>query len=52
MKNNFVKQGYNPSFINEHLERIRLLNRTDLITEKDTRQKSDTIPLVITYNQI
>ena len=38
MKNNFVKQGYHPSLINEHLERIRLLNRIDLITEKDTWQ--------------
>ena len=51
MKNNFVKQGYHPSLINEHLERISLLNRIDLITEKDTRQKSDRIPLVITYNR-
>ena len=36
MENDFVKQGYNPSLINEHLERISLLNRSDLITEKDT----------------
>ena len=26
MKNNFVKQGYHLLLINEHLERIRLLN--------------------------
>ena len=50
LKNNLVKQGYDPSLINEHLERIGLLNRIHLITERDTRQKSDRIPLVITYN--
>ena len=44
MKNNFVKQGYG-------LERIRLLNRVDLIRGKDTRRKSNGIPLVITYNR-
>ena len=44
MKNNFVKQGYD-------LERIRLLNRVDLIRGKDTRRKSNGIPLVITYNR-
>ena len=44
MKNNFAKQGYD-------LERIRLLNRVDLIRGKDTRQKSNRIPLVITYNR-
>ena len=48
MKNIFVKQGYHSSSINEHLERISLLNRVDLITEKYTRQKSDRIPYVIT----
>ena len=37
--------------INEHLERISPLNRIDLITEKDSQQKLDRIPLVITYNQ-
>ena len=46
MKNNFVKQVYHSSLINEHLEKISLLNRIDLITEKDTRQKSDRIHLV------
>ena len=51
MKNNFVKPGYLPSLTNEHLERISLLNRIDLITEKDTQQKSDRIPIVITYNR-
>ena len=51
MKSNFVKQGYHPSLITEHLERISLLNKIDLITEKDIRQKSDRIPLVITYNR-
>ena len=51
MKNKFVKQSYHPSLINEQLERISLLNRIDLITEKDTRQKSDRIHLVITNNQ-
>ena len=51
MKNKFVKQSYHPSLINEQLEKISLLNRIDLITEKDTRQKSDRIHLVITYNQ-
>ena len=35
MKNNIVTQGYHPSLINEHLKRIRILNRIDLITEKD-----------------
>ena len=49
MKNKFVKQSYHPSLINEQLEKISLLNRIDLITEKDTRQKSDRIHLVITY---
>ena len=52
MKNNFVKQGYHSSLINEHLERVSLLNRIDLITEKDTRQKSDRIPLVTDFYQI
>ena len=28
-----------------------ILDRIDLITEKDKRQKSDWIPLVITYNR-
>ena len=51
MKNNFVKHGSHPSLINGHLERISLLNRIDLIMVKDTRQKSDRIPLVITYNR-
>ena len=50
MKNNLVKQGYDPLLINGNLERISLLNRIDLITEKDTRKKSDRIPLVIIYN--
>ena len=36
MKNNFVKQGYHPSLIKEHRERISLLNKIDLIKEKDT----------------
>ena len=51
MKNNFVKQGCHLSLINEHLERISLFKRNDLITEKDTRQKLDRIPVVITYNR-
>ena len=51
MKNNFVKQGYHPSLINKHLERINLLDRIDLNTENDTQQKSGRIPLIITYNQ-
>ena len=51
MKNNFVKQGYHASLNNEHLERMSLLNRSDLITEKDTQQKSDRIPFVITCNR-
>ena len=51
MKNNFVKQGHHRSLINEYLERISLLNRIDLITGKDTRNKSDRIPLVIGYNK-
>ena len=51
MKNNFGKQGHHRSLINECLERISLLNRIDLITGKDTRNKSDRIPLVIGYNQ-
>ena len=32
IKKNFIKQGYRPSLINEHVERISLLNRIDLIT--------------------
>ena len=51
MENNLVKQGYQSLLTNEHLEKIRLLNRIDLIAEKDTQQKSDRIPLVIAYNQ-
>ena len=51
MENNFVKQWYHEALINEHLERINVLNRIDLLMEKDKRQKSDRIPLVITYNQ-
>ena len=51
MKNNFIKQGYHPSLINEHLESIILLNRSDFITDKDTGQKSDRIPLVIACNR-
>ena len=51
MKNNFVKQGYRPSLINERVKRISELNRIDLVTEKDARHKSDRIRLVITYNQ-
>ena len=51
MKNKFAKQENHPPLINEHLERINLLNRIVIITEKDTQQKSDRIPLVITYNQ-
>ena len=41
MKNNLIKQGYNPSLINDHLERISLLNRIDLVTEK-THDKNQT----------
>ena len=44
MKNNFEKQGYHSSLINEHLERISLLSRIDLFTEKDLRQKSGRMP--------
>ena len=51
MKNNFVKQEYHSSLISERLERISLLNRIDLITAKDTRQKSAIIPPVIRYNR-
>ena len=51
MKNNFVKQEYHLSLINEHLEKISLFNRSGLITEKDTRQKSDRIPFLIAYNR-
>ena len=50
MKNNFVKQGYHSLLINENLDSISLLNRIDLITGKNTRQKPDRIPLIITYN--
>ena len=49
MKNNFAKQGYHPSLINERLKRISLLNKMDLITKQDTQEKSGRIPLVITY---
>ena len=38
MENNFIEQGYHPSLISEHLERISLLNRIDLIMEKATRK--------------
>ena len=41
MKNNFIKQGYHPSLINEHLESIILLNRSDFITAK-TQDKNQT----------
>ena len=51
MKNNFIKQGYHPSLINEHLERISLLSRIDLITKKVMRKKSGRILLVIIYNR-
>ena len=51
MKSNFVKQGYHSSLMNEHLERFSLLKRINLIAEKDTRQKSGRIPLVIRYNR-
>ena len=40
-----------PSLIKEHLQMTSLLNRIDLITERDTRQKSDRIPLLIKYNR-
>ena len=50
MKNNFVKQGYHSSLMNEYHEKISLLNRINLITEKEAPQKLDRIPLVITYN--
>ena len=51
MKHNFKKQRYHLSLIIKHLENIDLLDRTDLIVEKDTQQKSDRIPLVITYDR-
>ena len=41
MKNNFTKQGYHPSLISEHLERISLLERTYLIREKDTQNQAE-----------
>ena len=47
-----IKQVDHPSLINEHLERISLLNRINLIPKKDIRKKSDWIPLVITYNRL
>ena len=34
LKPNFIKQEWHPSLINEHLEKIYLLDRTDLITKK------------------
>ena len=51
MKSNFLKQGYHSSLINEHLERISLLHGINHVTEKGTRQKSDKVSLVITYNR-
>ena len=51
MKHNFKKQMYHLSLIIKHLENTDLLDRTDLIVEKDTQQKSDRIPLVITYDR-
>ena len=50
IKNDLIKQGYHPSLINEHLERINLLNRIDPITEKDAK-KIRQILLPITYNR-
>ena len=50
MKNNFIKQGYHSSLINEHLERISLLNRIDLITEKERQKKSDKYLLQLRIN--
>ena len=41
MKNNFTKQGYHPSLISEHLERISLLERIYLIREKDTQNQAE-----------
>ena len=49
MKSYFVKKGCYLSLINEHLERISLLNRIDLITEKDTPQKSGPIHITNFY---
>ena len=37
--------------MNEHTERISLLNRINLISEKDGPQKLDRVPLVITYDR-
>ena len=51
LKHNFKKQRYHLSLIIKHLENIDLLDRTDLIVEKDTQQKSDRISLVITYDR-
>ena len=42
---------YHLSLIIKHLENTDLLDRTDLIVEKDTQQKSDRISLVITYDR-
>ena len=49
LNNSLKEKGYHPSLINKHLERINLLNRIDLITEKNTRKKSGRIPH--TYNR-
>ena len=51
LKHNFKKQMYHLSLIIKHLENTDLLDRTDLIVEKDTQQKSDRISLVITYDR-
>ena len=51
MKISFLKQVHHSSLINEHLGRISLLSRIDIITGKDTRQKADRISLVIKYNR-
>ena len=51
MKSNFVTQRYHISLINEHFERVSLVNRIDLIAKKDSQQKSDRILFVITYNK-
>ena len=44
MKNNFVKQGYHSSLINEHLETISLVKRIDLILEKETTKIRQNTP--------
>lgn len=51
MKENFIKERHCPLLVSKHLEKIDLLDRINLITEKGTSLKSGRMPLVVTYNR-